>query len=98
MRNSLTVQTRTLALGLSMVATLAAAQVPTPSTRPATKKPAAKTAPAPVPTPVLEPKAIEILKAACNKLAEARSMSFTALGAYEVTSLWGPPLIYGRIY
>ena len=98
MRNSLTAQTRTLALGLSMVATLAAAQVPTPSTRPATKKPAAKTAPAPVPTPVLEPKAIEILKAACNKLAEARSMSFTALGAYEVPSLWGPPLIYGRIY
>ena len=25
-------------------------------------------------------------------------MSFTALGAYEVPSLWGPPLIYGRIY
>ncbi len=25
-------------------------------------------------------------------------MTFRALGAYEVPSLWGPPLIYGRIY
>jgi hypothetical protein len=25
-------------------------------------------------------------------------MTFKAVGAYEVPSLWGPPLIYGRIY
>jgi hypothetical protein len=64
---------------------------------PAAKKTAAPRAtPRPLPEP--EAKAIEILKASCAKLAAAGSVSFTALGAYEVPSLWGPPLIYGRIY
>jgi len=48
----------------------------------------------PAPPPVLEPKAIEILKAACAKLAAAHSMSFTAVISYENPSRFGPPLIY----
>ncbi|MFZ0678927.1 DUF2092 domain-containing protein [Candidatus Binatus sp.] len=48
----------------------------------------------PAPAPVLEPKAIEILKAACAKLAAAHSMSFTAVISYENPSRLGPPLIY----
>ncbi len=86
-----------LALALGLTAAAAIAQSPAP---PPKKKNSATAAPTPAPPPPLplEPRAIEILKAACNKLAEAKSMSFTALGAYEVPSLLGPPLIYGRIY
>jgi len=43
---------------------------------------------------VLEPKAIEILKAACSRLAAARTMSFTAVVSYESPSRLGTPLIY----
>jgi hypothetical protein len=78
-------------LGASFAFGQAAAPTPVPR-----KRPAPKAAPAPRPTP--ETRAVEILKASCAKLAAAGSMSFTALGAYEVPSLWGPPLIYGRIY
>jgi len=44
--------------------------------------------------PGLEPKAIEILKAACDRLAAAKSMSFTAVVSYESPSRLGPPLVY----
>jgi len=44
--------------------------------------------------PVLEPKAMEILKAACDRLAAARSMAFTAVATYESPSRLGPPLAY----
>ena len=86
------------AAGMSLAAALAFAQAPKPTPAPG-KKPAPKAAaaaPRPVPTP--ESRAVEILKASSAKLAGAASLSFTALGAYEVPSLWGPPLIYGRIY
>ena len=86
------------ALCLSLAAFAASAQAPAPTPRPggkASPKPAA-VAPRPVPTP--ESRAVDILKASSAKLAAAGSLSFTALGAYEVPSLWGPPLIYGRIY
>jgi hypothetical protein len=46
------------------------------------------------PKPVLEPKAIEILKALCDRLAAARSMSFTAEVTYESPSRMGFPLAY----
>ena len=42
----------------------------------------------------LEPKAIEILKAASARLAAAKSMAFTAVVSYESPSRLGPPLIY----
>jgi len=42
----------------------------------------------------LEPKAIDILKAASSRLAAARSMSFTAVVTYESPSRLGHPLTY----
>jgi hypothetical protein len=42
----------------------------------------------------LEPKAIEILKAASSRLAAAKSMTFTAVISYESPSRLGPPLVY----
>ena len=46
------------------------------------------------PTPVLEPKAIEILKAACARLSAARTMSFMAVASYESPSRLGPALVF----
>jgi hypothetical protein len=42
----------------------------------------------------IEPKAMEILKAACDRLAAAKSMSFTAVVTYEYPSRLGPPVAY----
>lgn len=42
----------------------------------------------------LEPKAIDLLKAASNRLASARTMSFTAVVSYESPSRLGTPLVY----
>jgi len=59
---------------------------------PAKKKVSKETAP-----PVqmkLEPKAMEILKAACDRLAAAKSMSFTAVVTEESPSRLGTPLAY----
>src|SRR5512139_2415888 len=42
----------------------------------------------------LEPKAMEILKAACSRLAAARTMSFTAVVTYESPSRLGTPVAY----
>jgi hypothetical protein len=44
--------------------------------------------------PALEPKAIEILKAASIRLAAAHSMTFTADVTYESPTRQGPPLVY----
>ena len=82
-----------LPLALALAAAVAQAQTPAPK-----KVPRPKTTPAARPLPAPEARAVDILKVSCAKLAAAGSMSFTALGAYEVPSLWGPPLIYGRIY
>ena len=82
-----------VAVGLCM-ATTATAQQPSPP-------PAASTPPSPPPAaappegePIMEPKAIEILKASSSRLAAARSMSFTAVVSYESPSRPGPPLVY----
>src|SRR5882672_4328959 len=68
-------------------------QTPRPATK-ASKSANMSVQTMPAPAPVLEPKAIEILKAACARLAAAHSMSFTALISYESPSRLGPPLIY----
>lgn len=44
--------------------------------------------------PGLEPRAIDILKAASARLSAAKSMSFTAVVSYESPSRLGPPLVY----
>ena len=45
----------------------------------------------------LEPKAMEILKATCDRLAAARTMRFTAVATYENPSRLGTPLAYTTI-
>jgi hypothetical protein len=47
--------------------------------------------------PVLEPKAIDLLKAMSARLASARTMTFTAISTYESPSHIGPPLAYTTI-
>jgi hypothetical protein len=70
--------------------TAAAQQAKQPSKR---AKPPAKKA-APVIEAVIEPKAVEILKAASSRLAAAKSMKFTAVVSYEAPSRFGPALVY----
>ena len=41
--------------------------------------------------PALEPRAIEILKATCARLATAHSMEFTAIETFENRAVWGFP-------
>jgi hypothetical protein len=53
---------------------------------------AAEASPAPEATPSLEPKAIDILKAASSRLAAARTVKFTAVDFYESSSRHGHPL------
>jgi hypothetical protein len=43
---------------------------------------------------VLEPKAMDIIKATSSRLASARTMSFTAVVSYESPSRLGTPLVY----
>ena len=43
---------------------------------------------------IIEPRAIDLLKATCARLATAKSMSFTAVLSYEFPSRLGPPLVY----
>jgi hypothetical protein len=67
--------------------------------KPAAKKKKAKPAaaeasPAPEATPSLEPKALDILKAASNRLAAAHTMKFTAIHFYESPSRQGHPLAF----
>jgi hypothetical protein len=54
----------------------------------------AQSAAAPDYQPGLDPHALAIIKAACDRLAAARSMTFTAIVSYENPSRLGPPLIY----
>jgi hypothetical protein len=58
------------------------------------KTAAAETSPAPEATPSLEPKALEILKAASSKLAAARTLKFNAVHFYESPSRQGHPLAF----
>ena len=54
-------------------------------------------APSAPPAPTLEPKAMEILKAASAKLAGARTLGFTATSTYERAARNGQPLYYSTI-
>jgi hypothetical protein len=82
-----------LAWGVFLVASGAGAQEAKPAPR-AAKSVKAHKAPAAVVEPSLEPKAIDILKASCSRLAAAGSMTFTAVVSYENPSRLGPPLVY----
>jgi hypothetical protein len=72
--------------------------IPNVHGKPAAAKKKAKSvaaeSPAPEPTPSLEPKALEILKAASSRLAAAHTMKFTAIHFYESPSRQGHPLAF----
>jgi len=88
---------RSLLLALAMVMLLAAGGKAEQSPQGAMGSESAgqqNTADPPQVMMTLEPKAIDILKAACSRLAAARTMSFTAVATYENPSLLGPPLVY----
>jgi hypothetical protein len=88
---------RTLLLVLALVAFLAASGNAAETKEGPKASKSAKSASKEAPPAVqlgLEPKAIEILKAACDKLAAARTMSFTVVVTYESPSRLGTPLAY----
>jgi len=63
-------------------------------------KPAAKAKPAKASEfkMVLEPRAVDLLKAMSARLAAAKTMSFTAVANFEFPSRLGPPLVYATRY
>jgi hypothetical protein len=88
-----------LAVGMLIAAVGAAQQTPPAPAAPKAAKAAKAAAPAkksaaPAAQMVLEPRAIDILKAASARLAGAKSMAFTAIVSYESPSRLGPPLVY----
>src|SRR5437870_8105983 len=90
-----TVMIRNKSIGWVLLhASAALLAIPNAQSKPKKKaKPvAAEASPAPEATPALEPKAIEILKAASSRLAAARTMKFTAVEFYESSSRHGHPL------
>jgi hypothetical protein len=47
---------------------------------------------------VLEPRAVDLLKAMSARLAAAKTMSFTAVASFEFPSQLGPPIVYTTRY
>ena len=91
-----------LAVGLAVTAGVAA-QTPSPAPAAAPAKAAKPATPAKKPAApkyklVLEPKAMDLLKATSARLAAAKSMSFTATVGYEFPSKLGPPIAYTMRY
>ena len=80
-----------LAAGLMLAITAAHGAQPAPARK--SPQPRAKQA-MPTIEAVIEPKAIDLLKAASSRLAAAKSMKFTAVISYEAPSRFGPPLVY----
>lgn len=72
---------------------LAQQQAAKPSPRPPAKK--ARASPY---KPVVDARAMDIIKAMSERLAAARSMSFTATVGYEYPSKLGPPIVYTTRY
>src|SRR4051794_19400205 len=56
--------------------------------------PAAKSHPPAPAKMVLEPRAMDLLKTVSDRLAAAKSMTFTAVASYEYPSQLGPPILY----
>jgi len=71
----------------------AAPSAPKPAAPTAAKAHAKKTMPAKL---EVEPKAIEVLRAAGGRLAAARTLKFTAVETFESLSRQGAPLAYGN--
>src|SRR5438128_11348234 len=94
----MTIRIRLFAWAL-LIASVALLVIPNAQSKPKAAKKKAKTtaaeaSPAPQATPSLEPKAIDILKAASSRLAAARTMKFNAVHFYESPSRQGHPLAF----
>jgi len=96
---------RVLALvsGVAFAVTVGA-QAPAPAAAPVKPTPPTKAA-KPVKKPatpefklILEPRAMDLLKATSTRLAKAKAMSFTATVGYEYPSKLGPPIVYTMRY
>src|SRR5436190_7600330 len=83
-----------LLLALGVLLATPSAQSKPPAAKKKTKAAAAETSPAPEAPPSLEPKALDILKAASSRLAAARTMKFNAVHFYENPSRQGHPLAF----
>jgi hypothetical protein len=86
-----------LVLGGSAAAQSPPAATPAPAAKQAPAKAVAKK-PGPKFELVVEPRAMELLKAMSAKLAAAKSMSFTAVVGYEYPSKLGPAIVYTSRY
>src|SRR5215471_9172840 len=73
-------------------AVLAALLIPSANAEPPKKAPATVKGPPPI-----EQKAADILKTACDTLASAKAMSFSALSTYERAARNGQPLFYSTL-
>ena len=98
-RNRLLVCALLLALG--MIRGTAGAQTASQPAKPSAARQKPKAAPAKKPAPAevkleLEPKAVEILKAASSKRVSARTLSFTAVETFETLSRQGEPPVYAN--
>ena len=96
-----------LAMGLATGAAAQAAAAPgapaSPKAAPAKPAAAAKAKPARKPADagfklVLEPRAMELLRATSDRLAAAKTLQFTAVAGYEYPSKLGPPILYSVRY
>ncbi len=100
LQHSSLAQTLAFAVALTLSAAVTAQTPPAasaPAAAKALKKPAGKSA-TPQPKLVVEPKAMDLLKAVSARLAAAKTMSFTANVGYEFPSKFGPPLVYTMRY
>jgi len=78
---------------LLLLLSIAAGAQAQPATR--ARPPSAAAATSRPATPmVIEPRAMDLLKAASARLAATKSMSFTAVASYERTTRLGPQLPY----
>jgi hypothetical protein len=92
-RDSFLRVTLLLVVGVLLATSVSAQQPPPAPPAPEPGKSPASAAPLAA-EPVLEPKALEVLKASSARLAAARTMSFTAVASYESPSRTGPALLY----
>jgi hypothetical protein len=87
--------TGTMLVAVAVTFAMRADGQPSQSAQGGTKaKAGASTGPGVKVEPRLDPKAMDLLKAACARLAAAKTMSFTAVATYESPSRNGAPLVY----
>ena len=83
-----------LLLSLGVLLAIPNAQSKPQAAKKKAKPVAAEASPAPEATPALEPKAIEILKAASSRLAAAHTLTFNAVEFFEGASRHGHPIAF----